>query len=248
MPQDSRGTDKQPIAVKGTLTAIPPPQTPEAAKAEEIKARDDHSLAIATVWLAGLTAALAAIAALQLWLFLRQLKLSEKAARDAETAAKAAKASADVLPKIERAYVFVEVLISDLERLSLRPPSYQFQITVRLINHGKTPAILTRIRAYTEWSGAPPTQLVSTDRADRPLPPGLVIGSDAFFDVPLPHGVDGEIYNQLMGIETHLYTVGVIEYQDVMGAVHRTGFCWHTYPIGEEVKISISPSSLNFFD
>lgn len=246
--QDDQGTDKQPIAVKGTLTAIPPSPTPDEVKNEEVKAKDDHNLAIATIWLAVLTAALAVIASLQLWLFLRQLKLSEKAARDAETAAKAAKASADVLPKIERAYVFVDVSISDLERLSLRPPSYRFQITVRLTNHGKTPAILTRVRAYSLWSDVPPSQLIPTDRADRQLPPGLVIGSEAFFDVPLPQGVDGSAYDQLMGIETHLYTVGIIEYQDVMGASHHTSFCWHTYPVGEEVKISISPSSLNSFD
>jgi hypothetical protein len=49
-------------------------------------------------------------------------------------------------------------------------------------------------------------------------------------------------------IGSRLYLVGVIECQDVIDAVHPTSFPWHTYPLGDEIKVSISPSPLNFFD
>lgn len=244
--QDDRGTDKSPIAVKGNVTTSLPPPTAEQIQAEKAKAQDDHNLAVGTVWLAGLTAVLAFIAVAQLYLFLRQLKLSEKAARDAETAANAAKASADALPKIERAYVFVEVTISDL--IESMHEIGHFDITVRLANHGKTPALLTLLRSYIVWSESPPEALVEHEKAGRPLPPGLVVGAEKTFELTSQHGVDDEVNRQLHDIVSRMYFVGVVEYEDIMRVKHRTGFCWHTYPIGGHVKVSITPSPLNFFD
>jgi hypothetical protein len=244
--QDDRGTDKSPIAVKGNVTATLPPPTAEEIQAEKAKTTDDHNLAVATDYLAGLTAVLAIIAGVQIWLFLRQLKLSERAARDAETAANAAKASADALPKIERAYVFVEVTISDL--IESMHKLAHFELTVRLTNHGKTPALLTRVRSYTVWSESPPGELVGHEKADRPLPQGLVIGAEKTFEMVSQHGVDGEVNRQLHDIVSRMYIVGDVEYEDVMRVTHRTGFCWHTYPIGGFIKVSITPSPLNFFD
>jgi hypothetical protein len=244
--QDDRGTDKSPIAVKGNVTATLPPPTAEQIQAENAKAADDHNLAVATDYLAGLTAVLALIAVVQLYLFLRQLKLSEKAARDAETAANAAKASADALPKIERAYVFIEVSISDF--IQNMHEIGHFDITVRLTNHGKTPALLTLVRSYVVWSESPPEALVEHEKADRPLPPGLVVGAERTFELTSQHGVDGEVNRQLHDIASRMYFVGVVEYEDIMRVKHRTGFCWHTYPIGGLIKVSITPSPLNFFD
>jgi hypothetical protein len=245
--QDDRGTDKSPIAVKGNVTTTLPPPAAEQIQAEKAKAEDDHNLAVATDWLAGLTALLAMVAVFQLYLFLRQLKLTEKAARDAETAASAAKASADALPKIERAYVFVEVDISDIRNV---PADAYAEVTfaIRFTNHGKTPAILTRLRSYPVWADSPPEDLLKHERANTPLPEGLVIGAGRNADWPLRERMNDEQWRQLHDVVTRMYVVGVIEYEDVMRVMHRTGFCWQTYPSADLVKTTIVPSPLNFFD
>jgi hypothetical protein len=119
---------------------------------------------------------------------------------------------------------------------------------VRFTNHGKTPAIIKRIRSYAMWTDAPPSRLTSSEREEKEVPEGLVIGPGGHFDLPVPSEIDGERYRGLFDVVWRLYIVGVIEYEDVMGTTHRTGFAWHTYPIQGEVRVSISPSPLNFFD
>jgi hypothetical protein len=42
--------------------------------------------------------------------------------------------------------------------------------------------------------------------------------------------------------------VGLIEYRDVMGTLHHTGFCWYTYYSGDRVRATICPSPLNSYD
>ncbi len=245
--QDTRGTDKNPITIKGSIaTSLPPPPTPEQIKGEKEKAKDDHRLTLATVWLAILTLALAVIAFFQLLLFLRQLRLTEEAARDAAIAVNAAKASAEVLPKRERAYVFAEVFIADALSDMHRP--YRVNVTVRFTNHGKTPAIILRVRSYPLWSDVPPTTLTPSERENRSVPDGLVIGPGGVFEVPHELQMDDDRRQTLQDVVTRLYVVGLIEYRDVMGVVHQTGFAWHTYPIDDIVRTSISPSPLNFFN
>jgi hypothetical protein len=242
---DTRGTEDSPLVVKGAIdTSLPPIPTPEAIAAEKEKAADDHATARGTVWLAILTAVLAVIALFQLWLFLRQLRLTEKAARDAEMAANAAKASADVLPKIERAYVFVEVIVSSVT-LGERDNLYELDITVRFTNHGKTPAILSIIRAYPQWSGTPPQQLLPTSRANQEIPDGLVIGAEGHFDVDLPQSFAHEGWVSLVNGGVYIYVIGRVEYKDVMGNEHHTGFCWQVRSQADGVKATIFPSALN---
>jgi hypothetical protein len=245
---DVRGTEKTPLVITGAIeTSLPPPPTPSQVAADTAKATDDHSLSIATIWLAILTAVLAVIAFFQLWLFLRQLRLAERAARDAEVAANAAKASAEILPKIERAYVFVEVFIGDVTIIE-RNFHYSVAIKVRFTNHGKTPAILTKVRAYAVFSDDSPSKLIDSDRADRQVPEGLVIGAGGDYELDLPQDLTQQDWADLHDVIRRPYLVGVVEYKDVMGATHHTGFCWVAYYKNDELTASISPSPLNSYD
>jgi hypothetical protein len=246
-PSDDRGTDSRPLVIRGNVsTSLPPPPTKEQIEAARHKAQDDHRLTVATEELAWLTGALAAIALLQLVAFIWQLRLTERTARDAEQAANAARVSAEALPKIERAYVFVEVLFAG--GVPIEDGRFGLDFIVRFTNHGKTPAIITLTRAYTLWSETPPTELVRTERAQREVPQGMVIGADGNYDLPLREVIDGGEWGDIHDVVRRLYIVGVMEYEDVMGVSHRTGFCWHTYPLEGEIRTSISPSPLNSFE
>jgi hypothetical protein len=246
--QDVRGTDSSPLHVTGSLvTSLPPPPTPEEIEAKRKKDEDDHRLSLATEEQAWLTGGLAFIALFQLGAFIWQLRVTDKTARDAGIAADAAKASADLLPRIERAYVFVEVMISPITTV-VANREYRITLTVRLNNHGKTPAILTKVRAYLMWSDAPPTQLLPTDKADRRVPDGLVIAAGSSHNIDITEVMDQVRYADIQDVVTALYVVGAIEYKDVMDVHHRTGFAWQTYPQNDEVFTSISPSPINSLD
>ena len=244
--QNDLGTDQNPIAVKGSLLTNRPTPTEEQARAESVKAADDHYISVATGGLAWLTAALAAIAIVQVWLFVRQLRLSEKAARDAEMAAKAAKASADALPKIERAYVFVEITLRDAQQ-KLAGPS-KVECDVIFTNHGKTPAILKRLRADAYWCDTAPAELIKAPRSDRQMPDGMVIGAGKEFKLRLTRVLDENEKHDLFDVVWSVYFVGLVEYDDIMGVTHRTGFCWRTHTVDQYLETSIAPSPLNYFD
>lgn len=244
---DERGTEKTPLVVKGAIAASLPPLTEAQVAAAQAKAADDHSLSVATIWLAILTGALAIIAFFQLWLFLRQLRLTERAARDAEIAANAAKASAEILPKIERAYVFVEVFIESVTVIE-RNFRYAVAIRVRFTNHGKTPAILTKVRAYPVFSDDSPSSLIDSDRADRQVPEGMVIGADGQYDLDLAQNLSQQDWADLHDLIRRPFVVGVVEYKDVIGATHHTGFCWVAYYKNDILTASIFPSPLNNYD
>lgn len=246
--QDNRGTDSNPVVIKGALTTdvVIPQLTEEQVYAEKTKEADDHNLANATVWLAVLTGLLAVIAILQLWMFLRQLKLAEKAARDSEMAAKAAKESADLLPKIERAYVFVRVNFDAIQRSQTH--HYDISFKVEFFNHGKTPAIIKRIRESTSFADMPPLGLIEHPNANKQLPEGLVIGADKSYTLDIRFNLTMEQWNELNNLSKRFYTVGLIDYIDVLGGTRNTGFCWQTVIQDEKPIPIICPSPLNKFN
>jgi hypothetical protein len=115
-------------------------------------------LLLPTAWLARLTFVLAGAAVTQMGMFIWQLVLTRGAANDARTAALAAKASAEAVPLIERAYLCVEVTFPQplVERFAHEgvgastkvKPNYTGTIAASIFNRGKTPAVLRRLRAY----------------------------------------------------------------------------------------------------
>ncbi len=247
--QDKRGTEQSPLFITGAIsTSLPPPPaspTPEEIAREQKRDADDHLLAVATQRLATWTIALVLVAVVQAAMFLWQLRLSRAASKDARVAADAAKASADALPKIERAYLFVDVSFVDLT-VTKKDLEYEMRLLVKATNHGKTPAVLTGFRCYALWDDKAPQQLIAHDAADRKMPEGFAISSMPF-EWPIHERIDHERYTDLGDVLRCLYVVGLVKYKDVLGDDRETGFCWNTYPGAEGVTMTISPSSLNHF-
>jgi len=117
----------------------------------------DDVNAIATAVIAAFTIVLAIVTG-------REVRLTRIVAESGEKAAQAAKATADALPAIERAYLFVEVDCNFLPIMrepyhawvhrSEDVPAVGLKVTYRMVNHGKTPAELGAILAtgeVAEW-------------------------------------------------------------------------------------------------
>lgn len=152
------------------------------------------------------------------------------------------------LKKLERAYVFVTVErmgfsgATDMGNLMLNTKTH-------FHNHGKTPAILRSFRHYAVYQEEPPAQLIDHPNANRELPQGLVIGHDKDWEQPLHQPLTQEQFGALTDVVQHVYIVGVLTYEDIMGGKHEVGFCWMSQPQRHNngIQFTICPSKLNYF-
>jgi hypothetical protein len=218
--QFDRGTDQSPFVV--------------ANKQSAEEKTDAHKLSLATDNLAKWTLRLAVASIIATLLALWSTLLAWKAGKD--------------LKKLERAYVFVTV-----ERTGFSGSADQGNLTINtkthFHNHGKTPAILKSLRHYAVYREEAPTELKDHPNANRELPQGLVIGHDKTWERVIREKLTLEEFSSLTDIVQHLYIVGVLRYEDVMGGKHEVGFCWMSQPQRHNngVQFTICPSKLNYF-
>jgi hypothetical protein len=108
------------------------------------------------------TLCLAAVGVGQLVLFFVQLKLIRKSLEDTKLAAEAAKKSADAavisaehMPRVERAYLFLAMdFVSSIKEFEHSDPTTRSRITFGLKNHGKTPAVMEELHTMAKYWGA----------------------------------------------------------------------------------------------
>lgn len=155
--------------------------------------------------------------------------------RETARAAKAAQASAEVIPRLERSYIFVE---SELGTDSIKSvlnvigngknSFYKFpHFTFHLRNNGRTPASISRIRAGAKYGPAsdPPLYEQDITYSVHSLAAGgktptyrAVFDPDDATPSMLP-----EVYS---GTNTFRLYVRV-EFEDVFGASYTTSWYWH---------------------
>ena len=128
--------------------------------------------------------------------------------------------------RIERAYVFVTVQDQQIWSHGDTKVSAERVAMVNFQNHGKTPAILTILRAYVDIFETPPIELVEASLIESP--PGMVIQSGTGYPWPIPLGKISEAqWEKIMsGGNLKLYCCGLLEYKDIFECSHTTGFCW----------------------
>jgi hypothetical protein len=232
------------LAAFGIWTEIssqhsPASQTPrrgdENAKTEIRPQSPDETIALYTEVLAWFTGILAFVSALQITFLIR-------ADRTARTSADAARLAAEALPKIERAYVFAEVIL----KMIVNGGSL-FEIDICFRNHGKTPALISRIRCYPVLSTEPPRRLSDFPGSTNRLPQGLVIKADGVYWENIPKQLTTEETVKVHAQTETLFCVGEIEYLDILGKQHVTGFCWHFFQDSRGYGFTISPNTeLNY--
>ncbi|MGP8051145.1 MAG: hypothetical protein ACLPYB_11110 [Desulfobaccales bacterium] len=172
--------------------------------------------AVATAVIAAFTLALVC-ANRQLW------KVSKEAAD-------AAKDSADALPAVERAYLFVKVILNisdhdpDQPQINIgtmEAPGAN-KVNIIVTNHGKTPAIIERIAITNnpffpfQFDIRPPfgTDLIDIFEHERTYETNFLI-----------HGE--EEWGEIIANNSPLICEGFVQYTDVWVITHdKIGFCW----------------------
>jgi hypothetical protein len=165
-----------------------------------------------------------------LWWATRKLgKISQEQARDlkdsiavAQRAADAAEKSANVLPAIERAYVFSNI---KLDR-EIKIGDEEFNAVLYLKNHGKTPAIIKEI-GFMGYS--PNTQ-------SRPLhihhPVDSILGSgDEFEENSYWFAIKESDWDELITTKPQIkfFCIGYVKYMTVFGEEDWHAFYWEFY-------------------
>lgn len=169
--------------------------------------------------------------------------IGHKQARLTKISADAAREAAEALPKIERAYVFAEVLLRKVSS-----PFPEIPIDVCFHNHGKTPALITKLRAYPAILDSTPNALNEFPGSENTLPQGLVITANGDYWEHTPIKMSGEEWTNLKSLNKTLFCIGRIEYDDVLGRHRETGFCWHFFDDARGYGFTISPNTkLNYY-
>jgi hypothetical protein len=193
-------------------------------------------------WLVVFTGGLVAVGGAQCFLIFWTLKATQVAARAAQTAA-------EVVPNVERAYLFFSATTCDDFRpdMSFTGTSPDvFQIKYRCKNSGRTPALLKKVQVGTGYlkEGFPKKD---TFIFDHELETVLAIGADAE-----PPANTTEI--AMMGDEYDWAKKGVgriffwakLTYLDVFRVSHETGVCaeWH---FGQSRFVVSKNNDLNYY-
>ena len=168
------------------------------------------------------------------------------------TAAIAAKAAADALPIVERAYLFADRTIRakiDWPQNRSDTRFGEFFLVVR--NHGKTPAILRSIRFGVIPLAANEPNIADVAKATTELPTEMAALESGGKTDPLVgrFRVAGENVLTLSG-DTALFSfflIGKINYDDIFGKQHETVFCRICGVLGRDQDFNtFGPDQLNF--
>jgi hypothetical protein len=158
----------------------------------------------------------------------------------------ATREAAVALPNIERAYVFIRVLMKDAPMLSDKGTA-QSSLIVEIANHGRTPAILEQINAVAGPLDKRPQELIVPELTE--LPPGLVIAPSTTYELTVRYRVSAEEWQKIIGLSLALVCFGRIRYRDVLMNHRETGFCWEYQQRDDFRGLQISPDTpLNYWN
>lgn len=192
---------------------VPPSKNDPERYTYEAEQRHKSNIELGTISIAVATAI---ILIAQLFVFGLQARRLRETVEATEKAAEAAQKSAAVLPLIERAYVIVGVGIET------------GKIIISFKNHGRTPAILTRIYADIGIQKTKPEEI--GEESLLLIPPGIVIGTGDRYPIDITQLAKKRI-SQIKGKrpewdKNRLICLGRVEYKDVIGDDRSTTFCW----------------------
>lgn len=167
------------------------------------------------------------------------LNETKSAAEATNKSANAARDSADALPTLERAYIFVKNVsfIPPTTVTALLLESYNGGIVVdknsfKVIveNYGKTPAIIKRVEGIGKvFTGAIPyLQGIQHPNTPEQIRIVAIQKDESFiFDFDIE---DNETIDKVNSLQHKLVAIGCIQYEDIFGKLHETGFCWWYEP------------------
>ncbi len=161
-------------------------------------------------------------------------------------AAQAALEEAKAITASERAYVFAKVTFDQPFAIDADGMSF-VRLLALFINHGKTPAVIISMGAGWYLKTALPEQMLPIAAADQRFHEGLVIASGNSYQLPMTVRVTQQEMDEIKRGTRTLYCAGFINYKDILGREHSTGFCWDYLPDQQRFQFR-HDSPLNHYD
>ena len=153
-----------------------------------------------------------------------------------------AKSAAEAIPKIERAYVFLDRVNTESTSTIVTTGGSSkrlISISFDLRNHGKTPAILkevfAEVRLCNDFSEA-------TGAIGQFFPPGIIISTTDFHKFECGAEVDAEEFDLAASLgKSMLLLFGSVRYADVLHQDRVTAFCWKYDFTSKLFNLSLDP-------
>jgi hypothetical protein len=225
---------------------LPTKKTAEITKQEKRDA-DEKNNSDWWTWLLSILTIVALFG--QLIVFIAQAYFLKGTLEATAIAATAAKDAAEIIPNLERAYLFFSATTCDDFRPDMSfigtSPDI-FKIKYRYKNSGRTPALLKRVQTATGYlkEGFPKKDAFIFDHE---LPIVLAVGSDV---EPLPNTVEiaimGDDYEWAKKGVGRIFFWAKLTYLDVFRVSHETGICaeWH---FGQSRFVVTKNTELNYY-
>ncbi len=149
-------------------------------------------------------------------------KSTQESAKAATKAANAAKKSADHIPAIERAYVYMSSVSADFESWRNTESNQLSPIIIEVRNYGKTPAKLTEIITNFQIGESRGSKIIwgTTDEDEIIAAVGRFIASNS--DEKFSH----YIHDAIGSGDYYIKFFGEVRYIDIFGKDHIAYFNW----------------------
>lgn len=158
------------------------------------------------------------------------IEIAQQAAIAAQQSAKAAEKSANALPAMERAYIFVEVRRKNPKaRLTINFNAF-CEVVIR--NYGKTPARIRYVERFANvFYGVTPEIDINRTGIMPQIERIIISGGEEIIDVDTA-AISAEKWDDAVkNPDARLLCYGLIQYEDIFGENHNTGWCWCFEPI-----------------
>jgi hypothetical protein len=196
----------------------------------------DERIANYTLWLTVVAGFQFFALILQACVMFVQSKRLKETVKATDKAANAAQDAAESLPRVEKAYVFVEIEHTAIQKIGAIGQTFiddsQIIVNILFCNHGRTPAIIREIVIYWGNEGSAPRAY------HMEIPLGSVITGNKPFKRPLQ-------------IDTpkveNFFCWGTITFEDIFRDTYTTGFHWHWDDWAECFEIS-NNDELNYYN
>lgn len=137
-----------------------------------------------------------------------------------------AKDTAELTHKLERAYVFATV---ESKLITSDNGTANSTMTAVFFNHGRTPAMIKRIRVSWDLKAEAPQKLQDSQISELKIPDGLVIAAGKDRKESIAFNLPLATWQEISKRNVGLFCIGEIEYQDVLGKARLTSFCWNQF-------------------
>ena len=212
--QATLGTERQPLTVRVLTPDLEASELARLDRERTEKAESDAKLVNYTMMLAVFTAVLA-ISTIGLWWVTKGLRdFAAEQAKDMKSSIAVAKQSANAAEAVARSAVAVDLPILVVENVNCGQRAAQ--ATVRIGNHGRTPAIvisdclvLSLDRALADQPRYPISCLAKPDRP-------RIVEAKHVYDLQRPCAVTEDEWKRVFAGETILWAYGYVEYIDFL--------------------------------